>query len=454
MTQAWHQSSASVGPSTPDDADYWPQTQHIKNADIGYLSELLVRYIIILGAGITLFYTTNSSFYLVWLIAYFSTNSLYCIALLCTNAPVSRRWYGTLFAMNVVTSATYAFMPIYLWTTSNDPTLQAVSLCGIIGHGMFNLAKHTRRTLVSHWNMFIVEISAVAVIATIISQTAFLPAQIAIGFCGLAVMAYYALAQFSMMNDREALADSHVQKLEDLKISAMGQITAGVAHDFNNKLTVIQGNIDLSTLTHDPAERAERLADARAATEQAAEVVAHMRAFVRKSPVSLQTVSLSSVGATLSQSMEPYLPENISFLIRNDAADTEIEIDPDLLQTALLNLALNARDAMAQSGGQLELRFSNANITNWLGRPPAGTGPFVRIDVCDSGPGLPAEQFGIVQEPFFSTKPAGMGTGLGLSMVKGFTEQMGGSLLLQNRHVGGLEVSILLPRNAARGANT
>jgi len=425
--------------------DYWPQVQQIKSSDMGSYWGVVLRYASVTFGGIALYFAAGGYGYLVWLGVYLVTNASYLITLGRMQAPVRLAQYASLIGLNVLTSGIFAAMPVYLWVTTEDMAIKTLALCAVAGYGMFNLARHTELNSVLIWDTFVV-VGSVAVLATTeILRAPSLIGQICIGIGAGAVMSYYLLAQYLTIRDRKALAASREESLEAMKLSAMGQITAGVAHDFNNKLTVIQGNIDLAALTHDPVDRADRLAEAREATEHAAEVVANMRAFVRKSPLSLSTVPLETFTANFARTLQPHLADKIAFRIRQDSTIGTLTTDAALLDSALMNLALNARDAMIELGGVLELRMSSGNVGTWSGVKPMAAGPYIQIDICDTGPGLPPEMFKTVQEPFYSSKPTGSGTGLGLSMVKGFTEQLGGALRLRNRATGGLEVSMLLP---------
>jgi signal transduction histidine kinase len=427
--------------------DYAVEIQHIKQADITSVADVSLRLVLVGTAGVALYALTGSAIYLAWAATYLITNLIYCLYLARVQAPVPLRTYLQVVLMNMVTSSSFAVMPVYLWLTTGSRALEVLAVCGVFGHAMYNLSRHTRVTLITFWDA-VVMIASIGTIGwyEIIRQPD-LTAQFAIGFGCVAVVTYYLLAQQRTISDREALASSREELLDAQRMSAMGQITAGVAHDFNNKLTAIQGNIELASVTADPSERAECLSEARRACRRAAEVVASMQAFVRKSPLRLGDIHLPDFCQNLSAHLLPYLPDTVDFGIEIDPSVDEMRCDAHLLRTALENLALNARDAMEQTGGKIELRIAPGDLANWSGKRPEADGPFIRFDMCDEGPGLPVSAFSIVQQPFYSSKPAGMGTGLGLSMVKGFAEQIGGALMMRNRPEGGLVVSLILPQS-------
>lgn len=446
---------ASRSPAAQDTAraprgrgrDYWDDVAHVQASDAGARSQTGLRYAIVIGAGLPLYLATWDVVYLLWAAVYVCANMAYSRVLRRTAAPVSLHRYLGLVGLKIVTSSIYAAVPIYLWLSAEDQSLRALALCGLAGHAMFNLARHSRRTLACYWDTA-VTLGSVAIFGlTEVLAAPGLVGQVCIGFGTAALMLFYAQAQMVTIRDREALASSRDAIVEAQKQSTMAQITAGVAHDFNNKLTVIQGNIELAALTHDPAERAALLREARLAGEKAAEVVAHMQAFVRKSPLRVSRIDLTRLGEELSHAAQGYVPDTMQIALHIDEGVGEMACDAGLLHTALLNLVLNARDAMEGHGGRIELRIAPGDLGNWSGRTPNARGPYLRFDVTDEGPGLPVEAFHRVQEPFYSSKPRGMGTGLGLSMVKGFAEQIGGAMMLRNRPGGGLQVSLILPRS-------
>ncbi len=426
--------------------DYSADVQHIKNGDIPSVADVVMRLVVVTLAGVALYALTGSWMYLAWAGLYVSTNTLYSLYLNRLTGPIGLRRYAVLVVMNMITSTSFAAMPVYLWLTTQSRPLEVLAVCGVFGHAMYNLSRHTRLTPITVWDAVILMGSVGLIGWHEIREQSDLVSQGAIAFGCIAACVYYLQAQVRTVADREALDRSRSETLEAQKQSAMGQITAGVAHDFNNKLTVIQGNIELAKISEDPAERAELLDEASRASRQAADVVAHMQAFARKSRLAVSAINLRAFCHDLTLAVEGYLPENISFSVQIDDTLGDIVCDRALLRTALLNLALNARDAMDGRGGQIALRIAPALLENWSGKQPDAPGPFLRFDVTDEGPGLPVSEFQRVQEPFYTTKPKATGTGLGLSLVKGFAEQIGGAVMLRNRVKGGLEISLLLPQ--------
>ncbi len=236
---------------------------------------------------------------------------------------------------------------------------------------------------------------------------------------------------------RDALRQS--QKME-----AMGSLTGGVAHDFNNLLTPILGSLDLLVRKGLGSEREQRLiAGALQSAERARILVQRLLAFARRQP--LQVVSVDM--AQLVQGLRELIGSTLGPTIRLDidiAADMPAaRADPNQLEMALLNLAVNARDAMP-NGGRLTIAAGPASVTSDASNvlPP---GHYIHLSVCDTGTGMDAETMKRAAEPFFSTKGVGKGTGLGLSMAHGLAAQLGGKLLIRSELGKGTTIELWLP---------
>jgi PAS domain S-box-containing protein len=234
----------------------------------------------------------------------------------------------------------------------------------------------------------------------------------------------------------EALArlrEREVQLTQAQKMEAVGQLTGGIAHDFNNLLTAITGNLELVTLRNPDAD--PLLADALAAARRAGELVGRLLAFSRRRESSPETVNvcdaLDRMGGLLSRT----LGAAVVLEVEVSDPDLHVRVDPVEFESALLNLALNARDAMPD-GGFLRLTAD---------RPGGDRG---RIRVADTGAGIEESALAHVLEPFFSTKPTGSGSGLGLSMVDGFVRHSGGSLAIDSAPGRGTRVDLVFGSNS------
>ena len=239
------------------------------------------------------------------------------------------------------------------------------------------------------------------------------------------------------------------------KMEAIGQLTGGLAHDFNNMLTVVMGNLQglVDALGDHPAV-AEYVEPALAAAEGGAGLIRRLLAFSRQQPIAPVVVEVNELVLDMARMIRRSLPSTITVSTASRDVDLRALVDPNQLESALLNLALNARDAMP-NGGDLRIEcalecIEGAAATD-LELPP---GCYVQITVADNGTGMDGATLARVFEPFFTTKKFGLGSGLGMAMVYGFIKQSGGGVRIRSRQAVGTTVSLLLPqapRAAAAG---
>lgn len=242
---------------------------------------------------------------------------------------------------------------------------------------------------------------------------------------------------------REALFQSQ-------KIEALGQLTGGVAHDFNNLLTAVLGSLELVRRQIGDERQLGLIDNAIKGASRGISLTQRMLSFARKQELALQPVAVdvlvAEMGDLLQRSLGPLIRIETDF-----PADLVMAAaDPNQLETAVLNLAVNARDAMPE-GGVLRIGARNEPVGNGH-RTGLPVGNYVRLSVVDSGSGMDARTLAQATEPFFTTKGVGRGTGLGLSMVHGMAEQLGGRLQLHSRPGHGTTVEIWLPVAAAAAA--
>ena len=231
------------------------------------------------------------------------------------------------------------------------------------------------------------------------------------------------------------------------KMEAIGQLTGGMAHDFNNLLAIIQGNLELirERLTLDPAglDMAE---DAFRAATRGASLTHQLLAYSRRQPLTPVTVKIDIQVAEVARLLRRTLGETIDLRTVMPPDLWRTRIDPHQLENALLNLAVNARDAMP-NGGRLTIEAANKLLDETYAEQNAEVTPgrYVLLAVTDSGTGMPKEVVDRVLEPFFTTKPVGKGSGLGLSMVYGFIKQSGGHMKIYSEVGRGTTINLYLP---------
>jgi len=248
----------------------------------------------------------------------------------------------------------------------------------------------------------------------------------------------------------ERLRGTEEALLQSQKMEAVGQLTGGIAHDFNNLLTGIVGSLDLlqTRLNQGRLDNVSRYIQAAMTSANRAAALTHrLLAFARRQPLVPKTVDVNQLVVSLEDLLRRTIGETIDLTIV--AADDlwSTLCDPNQLESALLNLAINARDAMPE-GGRLTIASSNARLDRVTAETPALTpGDYVCIAVTDSGVGMSAEVAARAFDPFFTTKPIGQGTGLGLSMIYGFARQSNGHATIDSKLGRGTSVRVYLPRH-------
>ncbi|MET0743577.1 MAG: PAS domain S-box protein [Microvirga sp.] len=234
------------------------------------------------------------------------------------------------------------------------------------------------------------------------------------------------------------------------KMEAVGQLTGGIAHDFNNLLTGIVGSLDLmqTRIAQGRTENLERYATAAMSSANRAAALTHrLLAFARRQPLDPKPVDANQLVTSMEELLRRTIAENIRLELVTSGGLWLTSCDPHQLESAILNLAINARDAMPD-GGTLTIATANAHLDDAFAsvEPDVQPGQYVVVRVSDTGTGMPADVIAQAFDPFFTTKPIGQGTGLGLSMVYGFAKQSQGHVRIDSAFGQGTTLRIYLPR--------
>jgi signal transduction histidine kinase/CheY-like chemotaxis protein len=246
--------------------------------------------------------------------------------------------------------------------------------------------------------------------------------------------------------NREA-AQAQIRQMQ--KVDAIGQLTGGIAHDFNNMLAVVIGSLDVAkrSLAKDPRKAETFLDAALSGAQRAAALTARLLAFSRQQPLAPQVVDANKLTATMSELLRRTLGEQVRLETVLAGGLWRTRVDPNQLENAVLNLCVNARDAMPD-GGRLTLETSNTHLDDAYTAVHAdvGAGQYVMLSVTDTGTGMSAKVVENAFDPFYTTKSSGKGTGLGLSQVHGFVKQSGGHIKIYSEMGVGTTVKVYLPR--------
>jgi PAS domain S-box-containing protein len=253
------------------------------------------------------------------------------------------------------------------------------------------------------------------------------------------------------MRTQARLVEAEEALRQSQKMDAMGQLTGGVAHDFNNLLTPIIGTLDILQRGGLGGERERRLIDgALQSAERAKTLVQRLLAFARRQPLQLRAVDLSSLVSNMAELIASTSGPRVKLNVDVSPELPPVHADPNQLEMAILNLAVNARDAMPD-GGTLSISASEKTVTTGH-RSKLSSGQYIHLSVADTGLGMDKSILKRAVEPFFSTKGVGRGTGLGLSMVHGLAAQLGGALTIQSKPGVGTNVELWLPMGHTKAA--
>ena len=249
---------------------------------------------------------------------------------------------------------------------------------------------------------------------------------------------------FASQLDVSARKDAEANALQSQKMEAIGQLTAGLAHDFNNLLQVVNGSLELMAAKREDERAFKRYHDAAmVAAQRGTKLTAQLLSFARRSRLEPRRFEISSMISSIVELLEATVGARVELQLNLRRRLPEIELDPMHLETALINVVTNARDAI-EAGGTITIATSLRHVAADE-IPGLDAGDHVLLRISDDGHGMPQAVLDRAREPFFTTKPKGAGTGLGLAMVQGFVEQSHGVLMLDSREGEGTSVGFLFP---------
>jgi PAS domain S-box-containing protein len=251
------------------------------------------------------------------------------------------------------------------------------------------------------------------------------------------------------MEQQKALAEAEEQLRQSQKMETVGHLTGGIAHDFNNLLQIVTGNLDilLRRLPEDATQHRRYADNARTGARRAAVLTQRLLAFSRRQPLVPKPVEVNRLISGMLDLLHRTLGETIEITTRFSSDLWRVEVDPNQLENAILNLAVNARDAMPDGGGMMVETLNTRLDAAYAARhADVEEGDYVVVRVSDSGTGMSEETVLRAFEPFYTTKEVGKGTGLGLSMVYGFVKQSGGHVNIRSEPGSGTSISVYLPR--------
>ncbi|MFT6452962.1 MAG: signal transduction histidine kinase [Halocynthiibacter sp.] len=424
---------------------YGRKIAHLYKTEYGAPYEVVLRFGAVAFAGVVLFFYTGWAIAWVWLGGFLAVQALYFV-FLRQRAHVGG--YRDYIIANVIFAgviASFLWMPAYL-LTQDDVAMVFSSGMGLFCMAIFLIWRADDLGVLIALEVATIAIAILAVTWHWVPRVEQLSAQLVMVFAALCAIAYFTIAILTSRKRRREKDTASERSLQSQKMEAVGQLAGGIAHDFNNILTAIQGNLELYHLADDAQDRDELIENAHSAAMRAAGLVRHLLAYSRNSPMIKKAVSVEAILEQLHQLTRRLIPSSIALEMEGPILPTVLLVDEDQLITALVNLIVNARDAMPL-GGAIHVSVLQSDITEPLACADGknlAPGPYISFSVADTGPGISPEIQAKVIEPFFTTKPVGKGSGLGLSMVLGFAVQSGGGLLLSSSKEGST-ITIMLP---------
>ncbi|MEM1234752.1 MAG: ATP-binding protein [Pseudomonadota bacterium] len=423
--------------------DLWRKISDAVDLHFGSLSEVFLRVgLMAIGAAL-LFYLESDAMGFVWISTYSAVLWAGFAHVRRVVAPGRRRDYRITVLFIMVQSMIFVSLAPYSALVLPREAV-AGSFAVIAGFALFNRSRQVSEPLILAWD------ASLTVLATVLTGWIFIEGSSDKNMAATVVGVTMLVAVYASYSAWDGLRRSLLQREIDRRAvaaqrsEAVGQLAAGMAHEFNNILAGIQGHLELAEIDPDPTARRASLRSAREGTTRAARHVRQLLSFARKAPVEPRDTNLGGMLRGCEPLFAGLLGSGRQLII--DAPPTSIyaRVDPTALESALANLVLNSRDVGAEE--------VSIQLTREVFEAPTRVaedglllqGAYAVLTVVDDGPGIPPSEISRVTEPFYTTKPVGKGTGLGLSMARGTAEQLGGGLRILSTAIGA-RVSILLP---------
>lgn len=419
-----------------DEVDIMASTKQLGRA------EFVIRHLILFSLIVISLLMFDIVFPAYWFAAYTATGlgTRIAVELLAKQRSFARYLCVLLFYSARMLS--FRIMILYLWFYPGE-TGQFPAICMIMAGILFSVSQSTRIRSYSIAQGLGDSAVLLVIALDFLTMRPLTPETLLAGLCAVGVMIYHATSLREAQINRKAAQELETRIRQSQKMEAVGRLTGGVAHDFNNILTVVMGNLELYPEVDSDDERRDLVNKAHDAAQRASVLTAQLLAFSRQTPLQTQRIETAPFIQGLHAMAERVLPATILLQLSSAPDVWDMQVDKNQLEVALLNLIINARDAMP-TGGALQLLADNYDPANDPNRSEL-QGRFVALDLVDDGEGISDENIERVMEPFFTTKPVGKGSGLGLSMVKGFVEQSGGDLRISSTLGAGTKVCILIP---------
>lgn len=434
--------------------DYRKEIDRLYKLEYGDTVEFSARILLCgLGAVIHQNYT-DTGLALIWFAGFVVCHALLLGAMRTRPTVCGPRDTVLVGVLTLVMLAAFLWLPAWM-IVSDDLALRISGTAGTGAMLVFLIYRTDRMKWMVMGEIAVVAFAVGFVVFAQVPDVTDRGAQLVMAFAGVTLITYFAR---TILHHRRQVIEAEaasIRSVQAQKMEAIGQLAGGVAHDFNNILTAVTGNLDLYEVVDNPVERDQFIRDARLAADRAAGLVKQLLAYSRKSTLAVSDYAVPTIFDQVQTLSRRLLPSSINVTFTPPCPDMRIRVDQNQLITALINLIVNARDAMSGSG-TLTVSASAQELatpTPMLDGVMLAPGRYVCLMVRDNGPGIPDEVLRRVTEPFFTTKDIGEGSGLGLSMVEGFARQSGGGMSITTSSEG-TQVDLYIPcASVARAAS-
>jgi len=428
-----------------DGADWRKEIDRLFDLEYGRRVDALFRFGVILTVGFALHLYNGDPRTLWWMAGQFLCHIVHFIYLRTRRTSCTHREVLIAGAIFWVLVAAFIWLPAEL-ITSSDPALRVGGAAGIGAMLVFLIYRSDRVLAIMAGEIAVIGCAIAWVVFRTIAQVSDPGAIVGTVLAAVGLEIYFAHTMFALRRIRIEAERAASRSVQAQKMEAIGQLAGGVAHDFNNILTAVIGNLDLYDVMDTEAERLNAVNEAKTAAMRAAELVKQLLAYARRTQMQ---ITRRDVGALLEQLQlltRRLLPATITQDFEAPRDPLWVALDENQFITALVNLVVNARDAMPK-GGTLTVTARPVHLFTEDVQPDGtvlAAGDYAEVTVADTGHGIPPEILRRVTEPFFTTKAVGQGSGLGLSMVEGFVRQSGGILSIDSS-AEGTAMHLLLP---------
>ena len=437
---------AGVGSIPPAPADYRARITAIRDSLGGPRVEMIGRFLLP-GMGVALIAVLTSDLIVVLIYLFFLLTQAMLFGFLGTRkSRCSRAEYVIALLLAGLTSTAFVGIAMYMWSTQML-VAQFAAFCMVQGFAIYVLTRNA--TLIELMILDTVPILIGALYATnslaqIMSDRVHPAVIFAIA---LMILTYYGVSLYNVFDTKVKLRRAEDRTIAVERIEAVGHLTGGLAHDFNNILTAVLGHLDLYGHLTNPTEKDDCVAAAHQSATRAAKLTAQLLFFARKARITAVATDLTDFLTEFAESARSMLPEGAVLHTDLPTNLPLVSVDRDKLGSVLQQLTLNARDALNEAG-QLTLaldHFHEPVARKMQGDTTLIPGSYCVISLADTGAGISPEHLPHIFEPFYTTKPKGHASGLGLSMAAGFAELSGGAIAVNSVPKSGTTVQLYLP---------